>query len=669
MLKLKIIVLLVIICCAKVVAQSYSSQTAIDSLFLVLKNTKNDTVKANTLSALTATLPEGEWMKYNDELNVLVEMNLKNCSNPKLCEFYKKKQANVFENFGYQYMNKGDVAKAIEFYLKGLKIHEALNCKMEVAATYGNMGFVYQQQGNLNKALDFYKISLKISQEINYNEGIATGYNNLGSINKDLDNYKEAIDFYNKGLEAYREINDIDGIATSLNNVGIAYKLKGEHEKSLIWFKKALVEFKKTKDTEGYLYSLNNIGTAYFKLKQYDLALKYSDSSYVYAAKVNTIDGMRISAKSKYKIYKATNQYDKALEMYEKYVSLKDSIKNEKNHVAILEQQHQYNEEKETLKHEKQIAIEKSEQQKNKLITSAIILILGIVLVFSLWLYKKFKETTKQKSIIEIQKQEVEHQKALVDEHQREIKDSINYAKRIQTSFLASKSEFEKFTKNYFLFFKPKDVVSGDFYWANTINDDFYVCAADSTGHGIPGAFMSLLNMSLLNEAVLSKNLTNTAEILNFVRKILILGLKPDESGQGGNDGMDCVMVKINKATLMLEYSGANNPLWIIRNNELIELNADKMPVGRSLSEHISFTKQDFQLQKNDSLYLFTDGYADQFGGPKGKKYKYKQFSDLLLSLYEMEINQQVYPIQTSFDNWKGNLEQVDDVCVIGIKI
>ena len=217
--------------------------------------------------------------------------------------------------------------------------------------------------------------------------------------------------------------------------------------------------------------------------------------------------------------------------------------------------------------------------------------------------------------------------------------------------------------------FTPKDVVSGDFYWANTIDENFYVCAADSTGHGIPGAFMSLLNMSLLNEAVLSKNLTDTSEILNFVRKILILGLKPDESGQGGNDGMDCVMVKINKTTLKLEFSGANNSLWIIRDNALIELSADKMPVGRSLSEEISFTRQEFQLQKSDILYLFTDGYADQFGGPKGKKFKYKQLKELLVQNKHLSLTQQSTILQSTFQNWKGNLEQVDDVCVIGIKI
>ncbi len=658
-----------IILCSRAMAQNYAQQNVTDSLLTMLKVAKNDTVKANALAELTASLPEGEWVPYNDQLNTLVEANLKNCKSTILCNFYKEKQACVLENYGYQYMNSGDVSKSIYYYLKGLKIHESLNCFAEVAATYGNIGFVYQQQSNFQKALEYYTKSLELSKKINFQEGIATGYNNLGSICKNFNKNEDAILNYKKALAAYAVIDDVDGLATSSNNIGIIYRRKNDNNAALNWFKKALIEFKKTKDTEGFLFCLNNIGNVYADLKQYDLALKYSDSSYAYASKVNTIDGMKISAKSKYKIYKATKQYDKALEMYEKYVSLKDSIKNEKNHIAILEQQYQYNEEKQVLKHEKQLAIEKAEQQKTKIISYTIILILVIVLVFSVWLYKKFKETSKQKSIIEIQKLEVEEQKKLVDEHQKEIQDSINYAKRIQTSFLASKSEFESFTKNYFVLFKPKDVVSGDFYWANSINDDFYVCAADSTGHGIPGAFMSLLNISLLNEAVLSKNLTSTAEILNFARKILILGLKPDESGQGGNDGMDCVMVKINKTSLMLEYSGANNPLWIIRNDALIELKADKMSVGRSLSEHHSFTKQEFQLHKNDMLYLFTDGYADQFGGPKGKKYKYKPLNELLISMNQLPLNQQLSILESTFQNWKGSLEQVDDVCVIGIKI
>ena len=192
---------------------------------------------------------------------------------------------------------------------------------------------------------------------------------------------------------------------------------------------------------------------------------------------------------------------------------------------------------------------------------------------------------------------------------------------------------------------------------------------ADSTGHGIPGAFMSLLNISLLNESVLSRNYTSTIDILNFIRNILILGLKPDETGQGGNDGMDCSLIIIDFKTLEMEFSGANNPLWIIRQNNVIELKADKMPVGRSPKETVSFSSQKFQLQKNDLIFGFTDGFPDQFGGPKGKKFKYKQLEELLLSTSNEPMEIQKQKLDEVFENWKGSLDQIDDVCIIGMRV
>ena len=342
---------------------------------------------------------------------------------------------------------------------------------------------------------------------------------------------------------------------------------------------------------------------------------------------------------------------------------------NETNHVSILEQQFKYNKEKDLLKHEKQLTIEKAAQQKTQLISISVIGILLIVCVFSLWLFFKFKETEKQKNIISEQNIVVQKQKHLVDEKQKEIQDSIKYAKRIQDSFLASDKEFKQNLNDYFILFKPKDVVSGDFYWANNVDGKLYLCVADSTGHGIPGAFMSLLNISLLNEALLSKKTYSTSALLDFVRKILILGLKADEFGHGGNDGMDCVMISIDFKTLELEYTGANNPLWIFRDGAMIELKANKMPVGRSPHSETPFTSQRYSLQKNDILYLFTDGYPDQFGGPKGKKFKYKQLEELLMYISNETMRTQHEKLDAELNTWKGNLEQVDDICVIGVRI
>ncbi len=234
---------------------------------------------------------------------------------------------------------------------------------------------------------------------------------------------------------------------------------------------------------------------------------------------------------------------------------------------------------------------------------------------------------------------------------------------------MASEHELRSVVKDSFVVFKPKDVVSGDFYRANLHNDHFYLAVCDSTGHGIPGAFMSLLNISLLNEGLLSKGLVATSDLFGFVRKILILGLKQDESGQGGNDGMDGILIRIDLRNMALQYTGANNPLRILRNGSMIELPPDKMPVGRSPKQELEFTAKDFFLQKGDQIYMFTDGYADQFGGPKGKKFKYKQLEELLINNSLLSMHEQKQLILDSYMNWKGDLEQVDDICVIGLRL
>ncbi len=660
----------------------FTSITAQKNSVAVLKKllltANTDTIKANILSQLCGEANEGEWQVYNKQLQILVNANLANCKTPILCNFYKIKQGNVFANTGYDLMNKGILANAIEFDLKALKIYEEYNCITELGETQSNIGYLYQQQKDFNRAEKYYSLALNNFKLSKFEEGIATSYNNLGYVSKVQGKYVNAKIYYTKSIEIAAKINDLEGLAGSTNNLGLVYRKLNDDNNALACYKKSINLFEQIDDKEGLLFALNNISNVYKKQGNYKDAIEFSDKAFEIGKTAGSIDGMLSITNTKYDIYKSQKMFEQALYMHEEYIKYRDSLNNKDNRVAILEQQFKYDQDKQTLKHEKKQAIDDAEKQQHKLLTYVIALILLIVLGFSFWLFKKFKQTSKQKTIIEKQKLEVEFQKQLVDEHQKEIQDSINYAKRIQTSFLASNTEFENNFNDYFIYFNPKDVVSGDFYWANTINHATYLCVADSTGHGIPGAFMSLLNISLLNEAVLSKNLNTTSDILNFVRKILILGLKPDESGQGGNDGMDCALIKVDNLTLEMQFSGANNPIWILRDNEIIELLANKMPVGRSPNQTNSFTVNNFQLLKQDIVYLFTDGYADQFGGEKmnlkntfglGKKFKYKQLKELLLSINQQPLSQQSLILNSTFVNWKGNLEQVDDVCIVGIKI
>ena len=317
---------------------------------------------------------------------------------------------------------------------------------------------------------------------------------------------------------------------------------------------------------------------------------------------------------------------------------------------------------------------------------------LAIIVAFIVLIYFSFKtaklkrnqklleQTVRERTAeIMLQKDEITLQKHLIEEKHREIADSINYAKRIQTALLTSQEYFDSITPENFLIWRPKDVVSGDFYWAYQFeinNQEIVVwCAADCTGHGVPGAFMSMLGMSFLNEIVIENAVYSPDQILDKVRKKIVSAL---EQGNTSNieqkDGMDMALCVWNKSTNELVYAGANNPAWIIRSInqgkgfEIIELKANRMPVGY-YTEMKEFTKQSFQLQKGDNIYVFTDGIVDQFGGPDGKKFKSKKLKETLLGFQHLNMKDQALMINKEFDDWKGMNEQIDDLCIVGIKV
>jgi len=269
---------------------------------------------------------------------------------------------------------------------------------------------------------------------------------------------------------------------------------------------------------------------------------------------------------------------------------------------------------------------------------------------------------------------EVVEQKELIEEKQKEILDSINYAKRIQSAMLASDHLFSQNLKNYFVFFEPKDIVSGDFYWASPIPDGkFVLVSADSTGHGVPGAMMSMLNISCLNEAINERKLLSPAAILDHARQRIISSLAQDGSDEGGKDGMDCSVVVFDFKNGSLTFAAANNPVWIVRAGangaELIELKPDRMPVGKHAKDNVPFTETTVEIKSGDMIYTLTDGMPDQFGGERQKKFTYKRLKDILIEIHYNTSKEQKDYLSKTFYAWRGGLEQVDDVLIIGVKV
>jgi serine phosphatase RsbU (regulator of sigma subunit) len=294
------------------------------------------------------------------------------------------------------------------------------------------------------------------------------------------------------------------------------------------------------------------------------------------------------------------------------------------------------------------------------------IIFLIIVSALGLWAYRSYQLKNEANKLILKQKDKIEGQHKILEEQHREITDSINYAKRIQDAILPPLKLVKGFMPDSFILYKPKDIVAGDFYWMEGINNLIIFAAADCTGHGVPGAMVSVVCNNAMNRAVREFLLIEPHEILNKTREIVMETF--ENSDEDVRDGMDIALCSLNTETNKLIFAGANNGLYLVRNGELIEFKPDKQPIG-NYEHYKPFTKHEIQLEKGDVIYMYTDGYADQFGGEKGKKFKYKPFKNLLISIHQKPMDEQQQIINDTFIKWRGDLEQIDDVCIIGVKI
>lgn len=599
----------------------------------------------------------------------------------------KESIATTLNNIGLTYSNLGDIPKVLEYYHKSLKIREEIGNKEGIAISLNNIALVFVSQDDIAKALDYYQKSLKISEQIKNKKLIATTLNNIGYMYKNHEDYSKALEYYFQSLKIREELNNKVLIATSLNNIGIIYKNQEEYAKAMAFYSRALKLSEEANNKEGISNSLSNISNLLLKQEKFKEAQGYAERSLVLAQEIGYPSNIKSASGKLSKIYAKTGNYKGAYDMQVLYKQMSDSISNESTRKATVKSQFKYEYDKkataDSLKtaEEKKVVALQLKQEK----TQRFALYGGLILVFIFagFMFNRFKVTQKQKNIIELKELETQLQKNIIEEKHKEIHDSINYAKRIQYSLLASETLLNENLKNYFLFFKPKDIVSGDFYWGSKLNNgNFALVTADSTGHGVPGAIMSMLNISCLNEAINSDKLIQPADILNATRKKVIEHLSNDGSEEGGKDGMDCSLVVFDFKNKKLNYSSANNPVWIVRSNspfeggvcktgnvEFISLVPDRMPIGKHVKDQVPFSQHEIYLREGDMIYTLTDGYPDQFGGPKGKKFKYKQLEELLMSIAHEPMKIQKQKLEDAFINWKGNMEQIDDVCIIGVKI
>ena len=700
----------------------------VDSLKLALKKTKEDTTRVKIYVQLCELSEIEELPDCVYPLITLCEKNLTKYSKGSyLHSFYNKSMAIGFNNAAYLVNQLGEPQKALEYYQKELKINLEEKDKETIADSYNNIGVMYDNKGDIPKTLDYYFKSLTMHTEIGNKQGMALLLNNIGSVFKTQKDYPKALENYNKSLKLKEEIGDKKGIAISYNNIGFIYKtqaleLKEKHaegwdsllKKAVSYYQKSLKMREELGDKRAIANILNNIGVIYDDADDLDKALQYYSKAlklrqeisnkqgicsslnavggiyrkqgHYSIAEQNTLQSLALAreigypkeisdaAETLFQIYRDQNNGMKALEYYRLYDEMKDSLNNTETQKAGVKKQLEFEfTQKEAFtkaEQEKKDVLAAEEKRRQTIIRNAFIV--GFLLVFALVLlvFRSYRQKQKANSLLEEKNMLIAEQKSIVEEKHKEITDSINYAERIQRSFLASEELLLENLKEYFVFFQPKDIVSGDFYWSSKLsNGQFALAVADRTGHGVPGAIMSILNITCLEKAVEEKQLTAPAEILNHTRTKIIERLKKDGSAEGGKDGMDCSLISFDFKNQALTYAAANNPIWIIRNKEIIELSSDKMPVGKHDKDQQSFTQHTVNIETGDVVYAITDGMPDQFGGPKGKKFMYKQLKELLVSITHLPMNTQKEKLEQALNDWKSNLEQVDDVTLVGIRI
>ncbi|MBN4066055.1 tetratricopeptide repeat protein [Candidatus Amoebophilus asiaticus] len=734
----------------------------------------------------------------------------------------KKGIAATYNNIGLVYDNQGDYDKAMEYYLKSLKIKEELGNKKGIASTYNNLGLIYRSQRNYEKAIEYLLRSLDIRKKLGDKKDISISLNNIGLIYRLNNKPKEALEYYMESLDIRQKLGDKRGIAGSLNNIGNIYADQANYEEAIICYDQSLKIREELRDKFGISSSLLNIGSLYGKQGDNEKHISYLNESIEIAGSIGAKELLKEAYRNLSGIYLKLSDFENAFHYHTLYSAIKDSIFNAVTSRKIAELQIIYQDEKrqkeiEILTKDKQI--QEEQLNKQRIIGYSLLGILGLSLALAYVLYNRFKIERKAKVEIDRQKAEVQIQKELVEEKNKDIIDSITYAQTIQQAILTPLEEIYETIPNAFIVYLPKDIVSGDFYWfspplspqrreisspgpslagggkegygyetadpalyetlqekakqmrkqptegerilwellrsgkigahfrrqhiidrfivdfvclekrlvveadgdihdyqkeedelrTSILNDKGFkvirfkneevivnpdsviaqieenlagakihpsgghrgaviIAACDCTGHGVPGAFMSLIGNELLNKIVIEQGITQPAAILNRLHEGMKDALHKSQDNFVQNNGMDIALCSLDFAKNELQYAGAYRPLYLFQNKEMKIIKGDKISIGSTTENKEEYTNHDGKMNKGDTAYFFSDGWADQFGGERDKKYSTKRVKNFLMSIQNRGMQEQAKLLETEINQWRGDNTQTDDILVIGVR-
>jgi serine phosphatase RsbU (regulator of sigma subunit) len=551
-------------------------------------------------------------------------------------------------------------SECLNMWLKAEKIAYVENDTNFLLRTNMNIAIVYSSTGKNKEALKIYTDLKKIFETKKDTVGMITASLNISTVIKEKDTI---IQLMNSALELAYEFKG-KNLFTNIYAILSATYLDTNSKNTFSLSKSkqcldSLIHYaNKQKNNEYKKFYYSTISDYYVLKNQYDLALINAKKGAELSKEMTGLISPEMLL-TLYQIEKKLKNYNKAIMYLEEMIENKDSLDklSAKEDLAKYESEKEFEikQQLDSLKHLDEIRIQQAEIKTQKTIEGVLFVGILLVISFLVFVYKQLNNTKKQKDIIE--------------EKQAEITDSINYAKKIQDAMMTSSVYLKETLPKSFILFKPKDVVSGDFYWIyKDQEENIFFTVADCTGHGVPGAFMSMIGTSLLNEIIIEKGLKDTDKILGEMRSQIIKSLHQEEDG-GQKDGMDISLCKLNIKKKLVEFSGAHNSLIHISEDKLNNYRGDHQPVGLLLGDKKPFTKHEVKLKKNDMLYIYSDGYQDQFGGEKGKKYMGAKFKKQLLRINKESTDKQLILLEEEFKSWTHNYEQIDDVCVMGVRI
>jgi serine phosphatase RsbU (regulator of sigma subunit) len=597
-------------------------------------------------------------------------------------------------SIGNVYFMREEFDKALLYFKESLKMRNAIGMKRGVTGVMINMAACYQKMNDLSGARTMYLEAISKMDSIKETRNLASAWLNLGTVERQLNNYENALAAYERSIVISKQYNITSVLSTCYENIAALHSYRNEDSLAIYYIEKSFDLIAKNRNLE-------KLANAYWFAAKISHKIPDHERAYSYFILHDSIRNLINTQKKDASLNEMLTKYEtekkqKQIEFLAKEKALQNALVEKQQSTIALQEQEKLLKEKELsftkseselraqqLEQEKKAkekerrayAAEKAEQEekirnqnliRNFILTGALFLLVLVVLVL-----RSLQQSRRAKNLIEQQKAEVEKQKELVEiqkesiaEKNKEILDSISYAQGLQRAILPTPENIQEHLPQSFVFYRPKDIVAGDFYFFESKAEKYWIAAADCTGHGVPGAMVSVVCSNALTRSLREFKAEIPAEMLD--QTALQVEETFSKSGTTVRDGMDISLCMVDRMAHKLFWAGANNSLVLVRKDgTLEEIKADKQPIGK-YENRKPFTPREVQLQEGDMVYLFTDGITDQFGGREGKKFRFARLRDLLISIHHLPAKEQLQAIEHSFDAWKGDLEQIDDVCLLG---